>query len=73
MVEHVKSRLFLNKFPPQNVHDLCCQIGNYGVEFYVVDTCCIVLKACYFGTKFHHEMVGTITANWRFRDNLNPN
>jgi hypothetical protein len=33
LFNRVKSMLFLNKFPPRNVQDLCCQIGDDGVEF----------------------------------------
>jgi hypothetical protein len=36
-----------------------------GVDFYVVDCCSMVLKACYFLTNLHHVMVGTVAANWQ--------
>jgi hypothetical protein len=31
LFHHVKSMFFWNRFPPQNVHDLCCQIGDFAV------------------------------------------
>jgi hypothetical protein len=29
LFHHAKNMFFWNRFPPQNVHDLCCQIGDF--------------------------------------------